>query len=202
MKNGFLSLICLSLIIVMATACNGRSDDSKQGFPSGFDSLDDASKVAYVMKTSSPDSVARFICEAALGNLPEAKIDTFAIAAAYAYEAYNQNDSLLRIYSNEIDGYPESLSLPDKMRIYFMSGKSDPTRMGYQLGLEYVNHIRENNMTVDQIKEELKEFKNACAEDSVTYHRFLKGFHIVLKLDHGKDLPEDIYNTFISVCQE
>ncbi len=197
MRNGFLSLICLSLILIAASACSMKSDNGVVGFPSDFNALDDVSKVAYVMKNSSPDSVARFICQASLGNLPEAKIDTFAIAAAYAYEEYNQNDSLLRIYSSEIDRYPESLSLPDKMKIYFMSGKSDPTRMGYQLGLEYVNHIRENNMTVAQINEELKEFKNACAEDSITYRRFMKGFHIVLKLDHGKDLPEEIYNTFV-----
>lgn len=197
MRKGFLSLICLSLVLIVAAACGRRTGKDNEGLPPGFNALDDVSKVAYVVKTSSPDSVARFICQASLGKFPEAKIDTFAIAAAYAYEVYAQNDSLLRIYSSEIDGYPESLSLPDKMRLYFMSGKSDPTRMGYQLGLEYVNHIRENNMTVAQIKEELKEFKNACAEDSVTYHRFMKGFHIVLKLDHGKDLPEEIYNTFV-----
>lgn len=146
------------------------------------------------MDNVSPDSVARFICDASLGKVKETKVDTFAIAAAYAYENYN--DSSMRIFSEEIDNYSANLPLPEKMRIYYMSGKADPQRMGYQLGLEYVNHIRENRMSVAQINEELSEFRNACAQDSATYKRFMKGFRTVLKIDHGKDLPEEVYKTF------
>lgn len=195
MKKGFYSLAVLSAFFCLAGAsCGEKQNQTADQLPADFDKLGDTAKVAYFMKNVSPDSVARLICDASLGKIPNVRIDTFAIAAAYAYENYN--DSSLRIFSEEIDGYSANLPLPEKMRIYFMAGKSDPQRMGYQLGLEYVNHIRESRMTVAQIKEELNAFKDACAEDSATYRRFLKGFHTVLQLDHGKDLPEEVYNTF------
>ena len=196
MKNEIIPLATVaSALFLMLSACGGKKESVSGELPDGFNKLDDASKVAYVMKVSSPDSVARFICDASLGKLPDVRLDTFAIAAAYAYEHYT--DSCLRIFSEEIDSYSSNLPLPDKMRIYFMAGKSDPQRMGYQLGLEYVAHIREDSMSVSQIREEIAEFRNACADDSATYRRFIKGFHTVLELDKGKDLPEEVYNTFI-----
>lgn len=192
-KASILSLVFPTLIGI--SACSSKTEPIQESFPENFGSYDDAAKVAYIMKICSPDSVARFICDASLGKVEAAKIDTFAIANAYAYENYT--DSNLQVYSKEMDDYSANLPLPEKMTIYFMAGRTDPHRLGYQLGLEYVNHIRESRMTVEQIKEELEAFKNACAEDSATYHRFMKGFQTVLKLDHGKDLPEEIYETFI-----
>lgn len=193
--SGFLCVISL-LFSSGFVSCGGSDSKKQESLPAGFGNLDDASKVAYFMERLSPDSVARLICDASLGKVAEVRIDTFAIAAAYAYEHYS--DSCLIAFSKEIDGYTSNLPLPEKMRIYFMAGKADPQRMGYQLGLEYVNHIRENSMTVEQIREELEEFRNACAGDSATFRRFVKGFHTVLKIDHGKDLPEDVYEAFVN----
>lgn len=187
---------CASMLALpLLSSCGTSAKADTDALPEGFNSLSDASKVKYMMETVSPDSVARFICDAALGKTAGVSIDTFAIAAAYAYE--NFNDSCLTIFSEEIDGYSSNLPLPEKMKIYYMSGKADPQRMGYQLGLEYVNHIRESRMTVSQINDEISAFRDACAQDSATYRRFMKGFQTVLRLDHGKDLPEEIYSTFI-----
>lgn len=198
MKKGRIFCCCGAMMAAaILGACSGKGDKDSEGFPKDFNNLDDASKVAYVMKNASPDSVARFICDASLGKVANVTIDTFPIAAAYAFEHYN--DSCIYIFSRELDGYSENLPLPEKMRIYMLMGKTDAQRLGYRLGLEYVNHIRENKMTVEQVSEEIKEFKNACADDSVTYRRFVKGFHIVLAQDHGKDLPEDIYSNFINL---
>ena len=79
-----------------------------------------------------------------------------------------------------------------------MAGNIDPQGLGYELGLEYVTHIRENKMSVDDIRRELNAFKEACVNDSDMYNRFMKGFKTVLKVDHGKDLPEEVYNAFIN----
>lgn len=197
MRNCILILSGISLAFMLLSGACHRNGEAAAGMSSAdFNSSDDTTKVAYMMKSVSPDSVARFICDASLGKLPDVTLDTFAIAAAYAYENYN--DSSLRIFSEEIDSYSANLPLPEKMKIYFMAGKSDPQRMGYQLGLEYVNHIRENRMSVEEISKEIAAFKAACADDSVTYNRFIKGFHTVLKLDHGKDLQEEVYEAFIN----
>lgn len=192
--HGFLRLAPPMAMLLLAS-CGGKPAAEQPGFPPDFDARDDASKVAYMMQTVTPDSVARFICDGALGKIEGAHIDTVAIAVAYAYENYN--DSSLMYFSREFDDYSSNLDLPDKMRIYLMAGLSDPKRLGYELGLEYVDHIREERMRVDDVRKEIEAFKTACADDSVTYVRFLKGFKTVLRLDHGKDLPEDIYNAFI-----
>jgi len=169
----------------------------QNSLPENFASLDDSSQVAFMMKNSTPDSVARFICNASLGKVKSARIDTLAIAVAYAYQNYNDSD--LIVFSREFDDFSANLPLNEKMKIYSMAGNIDPQGLGYELGLEYVTHIRENKMSVDDIRTELNAFKEACANDSDMYNRFLKGFKTVLKVDHGKDLPEEVYNAFINL---
>lgn len=181
--------------LVMLAACGQKHAGSDGGFPKDFDVRDDISKMAYVMENASPDSVARFLCDASLGRVKGARIDTLAIAAAYAYEHYA--DSALMEFSSEFDSYSAALPLPDKMKIYSMVGTSDPQRLGYELGLEYVSSIRDQRKSVDDIRRELEAFRVACENDTDTYVRFIKGFKTVLKVDRGKDLPEAVYNAFI-----
>lgn len=190
-----LKIFILAASFLTLSACGNGKNNKSDGFPDNFNSLDDAAKVAFIMKNASPDSVARFICNASLGKNPKAKIDTLAIASAYAYENYKDSDLL--VFSKELDDYSANLPLDDKMKIYMMSGTIDPQGLGYELGLEYVNHIREEKMTIEEIIKELDAFKKACGNDSTTYIRFLKGFKTVLRIDHGKDLREDIYKHFI-----
>ncbi len=183
------------ILALLISACGAKTGNDKAGLPNDFASLSDAQKVEYMMNNVSPDSVARFICDAALGKLPEARIDTFALASAYAYEHYNDSDLL--VFSREYDDYAANLPLADKMKILAMAGQIDPQGLGYELGLEYVSHIRDAKMTVDDVRKEIEAFKDACANDSSTYVRFMKGFQTVLKVDHGKDLPEEIYKKFV-----
>lgn len=185
-----------SIAVMMLSGCGSKTHVEERQFPADFNTRNDAAKVAYMMQKVSPDSVARFICNGALGKIEGVSIDTITLAVAYAYENYN--DSSLMYFSREFDDYSSNLDLPDKMKIYLMTGLSDPKRLGYELGLEYVDHIRQDNMRVEDVKAELNAFKAACADDSLTYVRFIKGFKTVLRLDHGKDLSEDIYNTFIN----
>ena len=182
--------------LALLCACGNSQKAQKGLFPDNFSALTDAAKTAHMMKVATPDSVARFLCNAALGKLPGARIDTLALAAAYAYEHYN--DSSLMVFSQEFDDYSNNLPLGDKMKIYSMAGTTDPQRLGYELGLEYVSHIREERMNVADVRKELDAFKEACAQDTVTFTRFMKGFKTVLRVDHGKDLPEEIYNAFIN----
>lgn len=155
----------------------------------------DVVQVRYVMDHSTPDSTARFICLAALGKVPGARIDTLPIATLYAYENYR--DSALAVFSDEYDRFSMTLPLADKMKILALAGSVDPQALGYELGLHYADQIREKNMTAAEVRRELAEFKKACADDPDTYERFLKGFGIVLKIDNGRDIPEEIYKEYI-----
>lgn len=185
------AVCCMAL-----ASCGSKPVVAVDTLPDNFNALPDTAKVAYMMETVGPDSVARFICDAALGKREGLKIDTLTVASAYAYEHYT--DSCLVVFSQEIDSYSTNLPLADKMSLYSMAGQEDPQRMGYELGLEYVSYIRDHKMSAEDVKREINAFKTACGEDSLTYIRFIKGFKTVLQADRGKDLSEAIYNEFIN----
>ncbi len=185
----------LAAIAIILASCS-KKQTVAETLPEDFNHLPDTAKVAHMMDITTPDSVARFICDAALGKSKVATIDTFAIATAYAYQHYS--DSCLISFSQELDDYSANLPLADKMEIYKQAGQSDPQRLGYELGLEYVNYIRNNHADVAKVKQEIDALRVACGEDSLMYLRFIKGFKTVLQADHGKDLPEDIYKMFIN----
>ncbi len=165
--------------------------------PKGFASMTDAAKVEYMMKHVSPDSVARFLCDAALGRTPGVKIDTLSMATLYAYENYKDDD--LQTFSIAYDSYAEALPLPDKMQLRKLGAQDDPMGLGYQLGLEYVNSIRIDNKNAAAVESEIKALQDLCAkspEDSLTFKRFMKGFKIALDMDGSEGVPMEIYNKY------
>lgn len=52
-------------------------------------------------------------------------------------------------------------------------------------------------MTEEEVAKEIEALRQACASDTAMFTRFLIGFHTVLKIDSGKDLPASFYNRFI-----
>ena len=191
--SGIGALLMLSLCLV-AASCGKKSGDSGN-FPENFNGLSDAEKVAYVMRHATPDSVARFICDASLGRVEGISIASLAAASNHAYENYTGDD--LATFYAEYDRYESDMPLPEKMKLYVLAGKEDPQKLGYELGLSYVGNIRDNHLTADQVEKELKEFKKACGDDSDTYRRFIIGFHTALELERNNGFPQEIYSRFI-----
>ena len=85
------------------------------------------------------------------------------------------------------------------MKIYAQAGIEDPQGLGYRLGLEYLSTIRDNHLDVKAIKQELEAFRKACANDTDTYRRFMIGFRTVLKVDSGRDVSREVYDTFTNL---
>lgn len=188
-------LLVISLLaVIIAGGCKGKNNAETAEFPENFNALPDTARVAFVMQNATPDSVARFICRAALGQLPDAKIESLGIATNYAYEKYIGKDA--DTFGSEYDNFVASLPLADKMRMYAMAGVEDPQGLGLQLGLEYLQSIREKNMTVADVDKEISAFKTACGNDTALYERFIIGFRTVLEVDSGRDIPTDIYNKY------
>lgn len=197
MKRTLHTILALAIIATLSlTVACGKKGSGNGNFPEGFNSKTDTQKVAYMMEQASADSVARFIIYASLGKIPDAKIDSISIATLYAYENYT--DTALQAFSLEFDRLSEELPIYDKMRLRTLVGAEDPQRLGLTLGLEYMNQIRIKEMTVDEVKKELAQFKKACADDPDLYARFLIGFRTVLKYDVHSDMPKEIYNTFLN----
>ncbi len=185
---------CAAAMAAMLFAGCGNKNNGN-AFDEGFDQLSDGQKVAYVMQNADPDSVARFICDAALGKVPGATIKSLPEATLYAYENY-KDEARLQTFSSTYDEYVASRPLDDKMRLMKMAGEIDMQGIGLQLGLEYVDRIRSDHKNAAQVQKEIESFRKACAGDPDTFRRFLTGFKVALEEDHGKDLPEDIYNKF------
>lgn len=192
MKRGMAALGgVVALTLALGGGCgSGKGKDGQ--LPEDFNSGPDSKRVAYMMEHASPDSVARFICLAALGKVSGARIDTLATASLYAYSNYS--DSTLNVFSDEYERFIETRPLPDKMRLYAMAGTVDPQGLGLELGLRYADQIRANEMTPEEVEAELAEFRKAAGEE--TYGRFLKGFKVVLNYDAGRDIPAGIYQKY------
>ncbi len=180
----------------MLVSCGG-SQGAASKFPKDFNSKSDEEKVAYMMQNASPDSVARFICRAALGELPGVKIDTLAIATLYAYETYK--DKNLETFSHAYDTFADGLPLDKKMTLRKLAATEDPMQLGYALGLEYVNSIRLDHKNAKVVEEEIAALKKVCSqnpEDSAMFPRFMKGFEVALQIDGEGDVPKEIYNKY------
>ncbi len=193
MKKSFISQVALLTCALFIISCGSKSGKGGN-FPEDFNGYSTPDKVAFVMNTSNPDSVARFICDASLGKVKGVELNDLNGAVLYAYEHYRADS--LDIFSAEFNNYSANLPLPDKMKIRVMAGLDDIEGLGFQLGLEYVSQIREKHMTADEVEQEIKALKAACSSNPDLYDRFLIGFKTVLEVDRGKDLPEDIYLKF------
>lgn len=188
----------LSFIAIL-TACGGK-EKSAGDYPKDFSKMGDEARVAYMMERVSPDSLARFIIYGAMGQNPGAPIDSISIAMLYAYD-HLQGDAQDE-FSREFDMVTEKMPLAEKMKLMVAIGSEDPQGLGYQLGLEYLSRIREDNKKIKDIDAELAEFKKACVNDSDTYKRFIIGFRVALEADHGKDLAEEVYQKYINLSEE
>lgn len=191
--------LLLASLFTGLVACKKKSDGGNVSVPSEFNSMDDRARVDYLVKNLSPDSVARFLVNASLGDIDGVKIDTLINAQGYAYGKYDNQPEELAVFSSELERYAASLDLSRKKRLYSMSGMHDPEGFGYDLGLEYVNNIREKNLSVKAITSEIADLKKTCADDPATYKRFVKGFKTALELDHGKGISEEVYQRFITL---
>lgn len=198
MKKFSFGILIMMLCCFIVSSCSGSK--SRENFPSDFEKYSDTQKVEYMMKQTTPDSVARFICNAAIDRIPGVTIDSLGAATLYAYEKYHGKD--LDTFQIEFDRFSISLPLAPRMKLMFKAGMEDPIQLGYQLGLEYVSQIRTQHKKVSDIEAEIKEFRKACGSDIETYNRFIKGFKIALEADHGKDLSEDVYRHFINYNYE
>ncbi len=184
------------VLLVSAFMAGGCRKHGSADLPSDFDEKTDAQKVEWLMSATTPDSVARFICRASIGEHEDATIKSLSQASLYAYEHYTGED--LSTFQIAYDEYVATLPLAPKMKLLYQAGQLDPIGMGYQLGLEYVGQIREQKKSVQDIESEIAEFKRACGKDQDTYDRFITGFHTALEADHGQDLSEEVYRRFIN----
>lgn len=189
----FLGLSLAFIVGMMVMAGCGKKDGLN--FPSNFKSLSTEDKMEYLMAHMEPDSLARFICNSAMGKIYDSRIE-LQPARAYAYEHYDEDKVI--VFEEEILRYEQSLPLHEKVKFAKLSAAEDPDIFSYELGLGYVGSIRENKKSIKEIDEELANLRKECQYDPDFYKRFMKGFKTALRLDRHHDLDDNIYVKFIS----
>ena len=196
-KKMMVFLASIAVAMTAMTGCGKKGAESDSGLPKDFAKLSDTEKVAYVMRTSSPDSVARFVIEAALGQKKGLRIDTLAIAEAYAMTNYTGDK--LEEYIRESTRLKEEITLSQRFILFNRVKTNDPVSFGLELGLGYLSRVREKNLSAKDVEKEIEDFRKVCGEDTATYRRFVTGFTEALRLDKDKDVKKEIYDKFINL---
>lgn len=190
MKRGFfLPALLIGLIL---SACSGGND---RNLPDNFKNLATEDQMEYLMDHLPADSVARFICSAAMGKVYNARIE-LQPALSYAYEKYGEDDQVA--FQLALVQYQAQLPLHEQVRLTKLLGMEDLDQYGYDLGLSYVGTIREEQKDVKRISDELAKLRKECQTDPEFYKRFMKGFKTALEYDRHHDLDDKIYLQFIT----
>lgn len=177
---------------LLAVSC---SKEKKDALPGNFNSLPTEKKMETLVKTMSPDSLAVFLNEAAMGKIEGVNIN-LPEALDYVYLHYDEKDQVAFVEADT--RFEESLPLPEKVKYSEKAHPDDREEYFINVGLMYVGVIRDRNLTAAKAKEEVDAFMKECrATNPVLYQRFIKGFKTALRYDRGRDLDERIYNQFI-----
>lgn len=192
-SNHILTLLMVVVLIAGITGC--KKEGKSSNVPADFNSLTTDKQMEYLMENMTPDSVAIFISEAAMGQIYDAKMELNP-ALSYAFEHYNQEqqDSFIRA----AEQYKKKLPLHEKVKYVKLEGFEDIDNYSYELGLSYTGIIRDENKSVEQVKDELEALKKECKYDPDFYKRFMTGFKYALEADRHRDLNDKIYLTFIN----
>ena len=164
--------------------------------PDNFQTMSTDEKMEYLMETITPDSLAVYIYESAMGNIYNSHIEPRE-AIDYAYINYTRDEDQAAFYEAQ-EKYKSKLSLADKLKLFRATKEADPEEYSYYLGLKYVGEIREQGKQLQSVNKEIENFAKECKSDPEFYKRFIKGFKTALQYDRGHDLDETIYTQFIS----
>lgn len=191
LRLGLWQSACFAIIFLLLACSKGGNNH----LPDNFKSLSTPDQMEYLMGRIPPDSLARFICNAAMGKIYNARME-LQPAMLYAYEKYDEDDAVQ--FQMALAQYQENLPLNEKVRITKLLGIEDPDQYSYDLGLSYVGDIRIEQKDINQISEELAKLQKECKSDPDFYKRFMKGFKTALQHDRHHDLDDKIYLKFIS----
>ncbi len=193
--------VCAGISLALAiSGCGKKDDTSGSSLPADFNKKTDSEKIAYLMRTTTPDSVARFVMDASLGRIKGVQIDSLAMVELYIVSNYDSQKQLE--YAEESVRLKDQLTLAQRMKLFKKGSAEDPIGFGLDLGLGYLSIIREKNLSANDVDKEIKEFKKECKEDTATYRRFVVGFTEALRQDKDKDVKKEIYDRFINLDQQ
>lgn len=144
------------------------------------------------MREFSPDSLAVIICKSVLGELGEEK-KISDLRGSLIYIVENYNDSSLQVFNQKLQNYTDTVQTKTRFKIYSLAAEGNEIRLGYQLGLEYLDSIKENKMTAEEVINNISYFSENY-EDSSKYNNLLQGFSVAVNPEIAGNAGREIYD--------
>ena len=158
-------LISLTLGLSLFSCGKGAS----YNLPSGYESMSDSAKVAWMMEKYPADSVAHFLCRDAASLDSVFKIKDFSQAVVMVYTRYDEENKTK--FGTELNEFCGSLPPKYKMRIYYKGSGGAGRRLGYSMAEDYLkSDSREIN---SELKADYEALKEICPDD----RKFIKEFY-------------------------
>lgn len=188
--NRTIILILFSFILSASVlGCkNGKAIDRDKLF-SELKGQEDTIIIKTLSTILRPDSMANFLCEAALGKIPNIKMKSFNNNVIYAYNLYP--DSLRSTFLQSIDNFADNSNSQDKVALYILAGGNDLKRTGFKFGREIFSRIKNNSEDSLSVFREIIEFqKQLVAEND--FNEFYIGFKTASNLEKDIILKEKV----------
>ncbi len=164
--------------LLLLSACGG-DNNSKDATVAPGANASDREKVSYMAQITSPDSLARYICYAALGRSSSGTIDSLSMAQLYALEIYQADDRKIVEFSRSYDETVENLPLTDAYRLAKMTGVLDDTQLPFDLGLRYGARVKREGIKAPEVKNDTAAL--ARMVEPHFFDLFVKAFDTALK---------------------
>lgn len=187
-------VILPAVLCLLCLSCASRSEvahDSSQALPADFASLSDRDKARVLIDRGvSADSLAVFIIDCVEGGKPGVTFTDFDAVETYVGERLG--DEAYEAYTVSFEANLQRLPLDRKYLVKRDIPLTDMSLLGFSLGLEYVNKVIDNSLSIGKVDREVAEFHRACGDDESIYQDFLKGFATGIRESGERQVPEAV----------
>ena len=166
------------LVYFVAAGCGNKS--AAEVLPAELAESPDTVKIGYLMNVMMPDSLAYFICNDMIK--PDSVRVLSSLNESVNYAFINYADSCRRQFGEEIDSYIITLPAADRVRLYYLASQSDPRRLGFKIGKEFIGKANSDSVSAKIFGEELVEFNTYAEADKDFYKQFVSGLERALQI--------------------
>lgn len=193
----YISRLCLTVVAVVVSVVGcGRGSGPTTGpgeeaLPENMGALSDREKARVLLDSGvSPDSLAVFVIDCVDGLKPGISFSDFNGVETYVAERLGED--AYGAYTVCLEANLQRLPLGKKFLVKRDLPLTDMSLLGYTLGLEYVNKVIDNGLSIGKVDREVAEFHRACGADESIYRDFLDGFATGIRESAGRDVPDAV----------
>lgn len=193
----YVSRLCVftALFAALLAGCASRTE-GKQGhdsapLPDNLGTLADTEKARVLLDRGvSADSLALFVIECVEGRKPGVTFTDFNGVETYVEQRLGEE--AYGAYTVCLEANLQRLPLSNKYMVKRELPLTDMSLLGFTLGLEYVNKVIDNNLSIGKVDLEVAEFHRACGSDEALFRDFLEGFATGIRESAGREMPDAV----------